>query len=252
MDYRSPTPWLLGGLLVLTGVGVVYAMRQGGVGCSVSVRPGDRIVGFGDSLMVGLVAPLKDVAKRGGCDFAGLAETSTTMAQWLSEPRRSQLQMLLDTFKPTVVLVSLGTNDSKGGTDTAKLNAQIVLIRDWIASTGAKLVWVLPPKLTFPERVSAGVAAAGIDAFPSSNLPLPQPDGIHTTGRGYAGWAEHIWAFMSCSPTPSVALEGLGAALRPVLPSFMVPARPVRATQQVQMQRARSGKKRRGKKRRMV
>jgi len=256
VDYRASTPWLLGGILMLTGVGIVYAMRQGAGVCNVSVRPGDRVLLFGDSLAVGLSAPFRSVAKQGGCDFTSQAETSTSMAQWLSEPRQSQLQALMASFQPTVVLVSLGTNDSKGNAETSRLAAQIVQIRDWIASTGAKLVWVLPPKLPFPERVSAGVRAAGIDGFPSANLPLPQVDGIHLTGRGYAGWAEHIWAFLSCSPTPSDALAGLGAALHPVLPSFMVPARPARVQQTTQaqqqmQQRSRSNKRRRGKKRRM-
>lgn len=229
MDYRSPTPWLLGGILMIAGVGVVYAIQHGGdAACNVSVRPGDRVLLFGDSLAVGLSSPMAEAAKKSGCDFTSMAEVSTNMAQWLSEPRRSQLQALIDSFAPTVVLVSLGTNDSKGMTDTAKLTAQEAQIRDWIARTGAKLVWILPPKLPFPERVSEGVKANGINAFPSANLPLPQGDGIHPTGRGYAGWTEHIWAFMSCTTAPADALAGLGAVLRPVLPSFLSPARPNR------------------------
>ena len=251
MNLRSPTPWLIGGVLTLAGVGIVSLMRQGAA-CVVSVKPGDRVLAFGDSLMVGLSTPLKSIATSGGCDFTSMAEISTTMAQWLSSPRRDNLQALMASFRPTVVIVSLGTNDSKGNTPVATLEQQVGQIRDWIVSIGATPVWAMSPKLPFPDRVSPIVTASGIQAFPSSNLPLPQADGIHPTGRGYAGWAEHLWAFMTCSTASADALAGLGAVLRPMLPSFMAPARPTRQGGGQAGQRGQSKAKRRGKRRRRV
>jgi hypothetical protein len=204
---------------------------------------------IGDSLAVGLSTPMRGLCAKSGCDFQAIAEVSTTMIQWINEPRRSLIQSALEGFRPTLVLISLGTNDSAGNTPTDALNAQITKLRDWVQSSGAAIMWILPPKLNFQERVGWGVKAAGIESFPSANLPLPQPDGIHTTGRGYAGWAEHIWAKLTCSPEPSVSLQGLEAIFQPVVPSFMVPARPGVAWRAASTAAKKTKPRRRGRKR---
>lgn len=227
MDLRSPSPWVFGGLLTLATVGLVYKIQEQaeGASCRPSVGAGARVLLVGDSLSVGLKTPLGAIATRTGAELLAFAESGTTMRRWLND---GAVSLALQQFNPHLVLVSLGTNDSKGNTPDATLAEQVGQMKTWLTSTGAKLVWILPPKLPFPERVSPAVKAAGIEGFPSAALPIPQPDGIHTSGRGYAGWAEHIWAFLSCAPAPQVALSGLGAApRRPILPPFMVPARPV-------------------------
>ena len=227
MDFRSPGPWLLGGILTLAGVGIVWSIKQSGstgASCEPHIRPGDRILLVGDSLSVGLKTPMSALAKQSGCDFLSFTSSGTTMGRWIGD---AQVSAALASFQPTLVLVCLGTNDSKGNTPDATLAAQVVKMRDWLGAGGAKVVWILPPKLPFPERVGKAVIAAGIESFPSATLPIPQPDGIHTSGRGYAGWAEHVWAFLSCSTAPTTALTGLGAApRRPMVPDFMTRTKP--------------------------
>lgn len=220
---RSSGPWLLGGLLTIAGVGIVSALKQEASSCQPVVGPGSRIMLVGDSLAVGLQVPLGQLARTTGSEFAAFSQSGSTIRRWV---RDAQVSATLGTFKPTVVLVCLGTNDSLGNQPTEVLASQISEMKDWLQESGAAVVWILPPKLPFPERVSGAIKAAGVKTFVSANLPLPQPDGIHSTGKGYAGWAEHIWAFLSCSSAPKTALSGIGPApRRPVLPSFMQPAR---------------------------
>jgi lysophospholipase L1-like esterase len=220
-------PLLLGGILTLAGVGILYSIKhppEGAIGCVPSVHAGDRVLLVGDSLSVGLKTPMQALATKTGASFASFTESGTTMRRWIND---AQVSATLQNYLPTLVLVCLGTNDSAGNTPNETLAGQVTQMRDWLTSTGAKIVWILPPKLPFPDRVGPAVTAAGIASFPSSTLPIPQPDGIHTSGRGYAGWAEHVWAYLSCSPAPAAALAGLGAApRRPMVPGFMVRARP--------------------------
>lgn len=228
MDFslKSPTPWLLGGIITLAGVGIIYQIRRGAEGafCVPEIKPGSRVLLFGDSLAVGLQTPMRDLASKTGCDFTALAVSGTTMARWIND---AQLASTLQTFQPTLTITSLGTNDSKANYTAEQLAANVQAIHNRATSTGAHHLWVLPPKLPFPDRVSSIIHDQNIPAFPSASLPLPQPDQIHTTGRGYAGWAEHIWAYLMCSPAPTTALSSLGAAPRnPQLPSMFVPARP--------------------------
>lgn len=225
VDYRSPTPWLLGGVLVLAGVGAVHALSNasGTIGCKPTVKTGDRVLLFGDSLAVGLSTPLREIASKSGCEFQALAKSGTSMAHWLGE-RRADLEATIARLQPTVVLVSLGTNDSKGMTSEEKLATQIASIAELVGKT-SKLLWVRPPKLPFADRVSAAITSQGIAAFDSAALPIPQADGIHPTGRGYAGWAEHLWASMTCSTTPVEALSGIRAPSVPRVPAFLRPAR---------------------------
>ena len=226
MNVRNASPWLFGGIFAAAGVGILYAIKKAGLGavCQPHIKSGDRVLLVGDSQSQGLKTPLGSLAKKTGIEFQSFTESGTTMGRWLHD---AQVSATLASFKPTLVLICLGTNDSAGNYSDEKLASQVVAMRDWIKASGADLVWILPTKLRFPERVSPAVNAAGIDAFPSATLPIPQVDGIHSTGRGYAGWAEHIWAFLSCAPTPQVAMQGLGSAPRvPNVPSFMVPARP--------------------------
>lgn len=227
MDFslKNPTPWLLGGIITLAGVGIIYQMRRGeGASCIPQLKPGTRVLLFGDSLAVGLQTPMRDLATKTGCDFTALAISGTTMPRWIND---GQLIATMQSFQPNLVITSLGTNDSKANYTAEQLKQNVDLIHKRATSLGSFHLWVLPPKLPFADRVSQIVREAKIDAFPSASLPLPQPDGIHTTGRGYAGWAEHIWAYLMCSPSPTTALSALGAAPRnPQLPPMFVPARP--------------------------
>jgi hypothetical protein len=221
---RSVTPWLLGGVFVLAGVGAVHALSTA-VGCRPTVKAGDRVLLVGDSLAVGLSTPFREICAKAGCEFQALAKSGTRIIQWLQGQRRADLQATIDRYQPTLVLVCLGTNDSYGSDSEATLAKHVADLNGWL-SQHSSVLWIRPPKLPKPDKVSPAVVEQGIPAFDSSVLPIPQPDGIHSTGRGYAGWAEHVWASVTCSAAPAQALSGVSAPRLPPVPSFMRPARP--------------------------
>lgn len=164
--------------------------------CTKDVSSGDTIALLGDSLAVGLNPKLHALATASGCTFKAFAETSTTMSMWLHD---ANVQAYLTSAKPDLILVCLGTNDSKASFTTAELAAYIAKMNQWLTSTGAKVIWILPPHLPFADRVSPLVIAAGISTFYSAGLSLGQADGIHPGGNGYVTWANAIWSDLTCS-----------------------------------------------------
>jgi lysophospholipase L1-like esterase len=228
VNVRDPTPWVLGGVLVATGVGLAVAVRKHGEpACRPSVAPGSRVLLVGDSLAVGLGPPLRSAFTRAGADFLALAKSGTTMTYWIAGAPRASVEAALGSFSPTLVLVSLGTNDSYGARSDEQLRSDVAAVHALATSRGAEMAWILPPSLPKPDRVGPLVRQAGLHGFESSRLPLRQADGIHPSGRGYAGWAEHVFAWLSCQPEPSVALSGAALASlrrRPQV-SFLRPAR---------------------------
>lgn len=128
-----------------------------------------------------------------GVSFLGDGRVSTRIDQWASQPWLAGDL----TLAPTFVLVSLGTNDMKlfdPALETPFLKALVAKLR----ATGARLVWILPPVMPFPDKgVLAMIAATGMPLFHSEALVLPRgSDQIHPTSVGYAGWAGAIWSFL--------------------------------------------------------
>ena len=185
-------------------------LPQSKTDCSKKVSSGETVLLIGDSLAVGLNPKLKALATASGCSFKAFAETSTTMSRWLHD---SEVQAYMTASKPSLVLVCLGTNDSKASFTDAQLAKYIADMRDWVTSMGARLVWILPPHLPFPDRVSQLVIAAGIDTFYSAGLSLGQSDGIHPSGNGYMLWAGAIWSELTCT---SQSAPDLGVSRRVV------------------------------------
>ena len=161
----------------------------------------------GDSLAVGLGPKLKTLATATGCSFKYFAETGTTVSRWI---RASEVQAYMTASHPSLVLVCLGTNDSKSAYTDAQLSKYVSDMRDWVTSTGARLVWILPPHLPFPDRVSQPVVDAGIDTFYSAGLSLGQSDGIHPGSSGYTTWANAIWSDLTCTSqsAPDLGFSG--------------------------------------------
>jgi len=148
---------------------------------------------IGDSLAIGLAPSLKALLGRLGGTFTGRGIVNATMKQWLSG---SLLDDALRAAKPTLVLVSLGTNDAKP-VDVDRSEAATELASR-IARSGADVVWILPPSLPFPASdTSLSIASAmrkgGFPSFASGALSIPrQSDQIHPTIDGYAKWADVI------------------------------------------------------------
>lgn len=195
--------WVYAGLAVAAGVGLAKVMHRGP-----RVVPGKtRLLLLGDSLAVGLIPYIKCLASEQKVAFDGLAVVGTRIDQWAGSQK---LVSHLASFQPTLVLVSLGTNDSYMRPDAAKRQAPYLeTLLSKIAATQPELGWIGPPTLPQtsigkPDPALRAMLQARIPAadwFSSSALSIPRgPDGLHPTARGYAGWAGAIWHWLSGPP----------------------------------------------------
>lgn len=194
---RSSKQWLYAGLAVVAGVGVVRLLS------GPRIRRGLKVLLIGDSLAVGTAPHYAALAKEAGVEFKSLAVTGTRIDQWASSV---ELPKILQSFKPDLILVSLGTNDAfMKGDVVAKQRAQLDRLLQGLQ--GTTVVWIGPPAL--PNPPSPGIVAMIQDSagsplaprfhyFHSERLQIPRgPDSIHPTVRGYAGWAGAVWHWLS-------------------------------------------------------
>ncbi|HMG13525.1 MAG TPA: SGNH/GDSL hydrolase family protein [Gemmatimonadaceae bacterium] len=190
---------------------------------SPKIRPGDRILLVGDSLAVGLTAPLKALAAERGVPFQALATVGTRIDQWAQSDALSQA---LESFQPTLVLISLGTNDAYmqpsanqdiGQRQAPYMEALLQKIEQYTHKSDYGLgpraiVWLSPPTLpaaaiSLPSvmrliesehQVSLPKIKPRVSFFPTQSLTLPRgPDGIHPVARGYAAWAGALWQWLT-------------------------------------------------------
>lgn len=190
--------WLYAGLAVVAGVGLTTLIRRGP-----KIVPGKtRLLLIGDSLAVGLGPPMQAIARDQKIPFDAVAEVGTRIDQWATRP---DLDQHLAAFHPTLVLVSLGTNDEymQGAGVVSRQAQKLQALLAKLHAAGADVVWIGPP--TLPKPQSNGIVPmlkATIPAshyFPSDTaLTLPRgPDQIHPTVAGYAGWAGALWQWLS-------------------------------------------------------
>lgn len=205
MDRR----WLYAGLLAAAGVGIARVLKKP------KLVPGEsRILLVGDSLAVGLSTPLKALATDQRIGFNAVAQVGTRIDQWGGKgtPQSAQLDAALDATQPTLVLVSLGTNDeyiTMGNPPERQapyLKALIEKIERYVHKgdygLGAELIWIGPP--TLPKKGTNGIRALLAATIPqarffdSQRLSIPRaPDNLHSTPKGYAGWAGALWQWLS-------------------------------------------------------
>jgi lysophospholipase L1-like esterase len=191
--------WVYAGLVVAAaGAGLAKLLPSGP-----RIRPDTRLMLVGDSLAVGMAPYFSCLSKEQKLPFDALAKVSTRIDQWAAS------QVLTDhvaTFQPTLVLVSLGTNDAfmMGDVATKQRPALAQLIAK-LSAGGAEIAWIGPPQL--PGKPNAGLLALLKSAFPTANyfasetLPIPRgPDGLHPTAKGYAGWSGALWQWLSGPP----------------------------------------------------
>jgi len=185
--------WILGGLLLASGVGLMAAASRKNL-----IRPDTRLLLVGDSLAVGLAPHLELLAEEEGIeDYRALAVSGSRIDQWADS---AALEEVLETFHPTLVLVSLGTNDEALGPGAADRQAEaldelLALFED----TDAAIAWIGPPELPFE---GGGVRELLMEAVPhyfdSEDYEIPRgPDDLHPTAAGYAGWAGVIWTWLT-------------------------------------------------------
>lgn len=205
----SNRAWIYAGLgAAVTAVGLVELTR------GPTLRAGDRVLLVGDSLAVGLSVPLGALAREYGIAFQAIAVVGTRIDQWATSP---DLRQALASFKPSIVLISLGTNDAYMMAPPDVYARQKPYLEELLqmieTAQPRSIVWIAPP--TLPKaavslpRVRALIAEAhAIDLpkhlrprvalYPSDRLLLARgPDQIHPLASGYASWAGALWQWLT-------------------------------------------------------
>lgn len=185
---------------------------------------GQRVLLMGDSLGVG-VGPLleKELRAQGIADFKNISVGGKNIAQFSdnSYAEGKSLEKALAEYKPTIVFISLGTNDEairriKGGDPryftAANLAKNLVGPNFSVAKQRRKAIARLAGKLSGVQTVFIGPPASDPTLWPmdrefrellastwsgnyfSTEAVAPQKcsDRIHLTGSGYKSWASDI------------------------------------------------------------
>jgi lysophospholipase L1-like esterase len=188
--------WILGGLLLAGGVGLVRAARS-----HPKLGETSRVLLIGDSLAQGLSPHLSGLATEARLPYVGAGVSGSRIDQWVTS---QWLRSTLADFGPTLILISLGTNDAYSG-GTAEQVSQYAAELLTQLPAAADIVWIGAPLL---PRQSAGhsidlgvieaIAAQAPHYFDSQELDIPRgPDGLHPTAAGYAGWAGALWEWLA-------------------------------------------------------
>ena len=185
---------------------------------------GQRVLLMGDSLGVG-VGPLleKELRAQGIADFKNISVGGKNIAQF-SDNRHAEgksLEKALAEYKPSIVFVSLGTNDEtirriKGGDPryftAANLAKNLVGPNFSVAKQRRKAIARLAGKLSGVQTIFIGPPVSDPTLWPmdrefrdllastwsgnyfSTEAVAPQKcsDRIHLTGSGYKSWASDI------------------------------------------------------------
>jgi len=140
-----------------------------------------RVALIGDSYTVGLGPELAKLIP----DFRYEGFVGTRTDQWASHAQAcGHCGDWLAAFKPSVVLVSLGTND---GASPNPANYQAIVRT--IHGIGARVVWIEPPTAVKVPAVRAVIASLGVPTVPAPTLPMAS-DGLHP--KSYSSWAAEI------------------------------------------------------------
>lgn len=205
--------WILGGILLAGGIGLVTAIRR-----RPRLTEHSRLLMFGDSMAQGLDPHMKALSKEAGIPYFVAAAPGTRIDQWASSHK---LVGYLTDFQPTITLVVLGTNDAyMSGNVWEKqaphMEALVKKLREFSNvnvndapgshySAGTEIVWIGPPALPNPHGGRApnaeflsSLAEHAPHYFDSAAYEIPRgPDGLHPSAAGFAGWAGQIWSYLS-------------------------------------------------------
>ena len=149
---------------------------------------------IGDSLGVGLLPHLKQLATRDGVKLDGAPVGGTTIPTWTNGAQYQANVAGAIKWPTTHFFVSLGTNDAlgKGVIDVAPLVTRL-------RSSGARVSWIGPPNFPGSPAAVASLkrqcAALGVQYIDSTKISFEHAKGdkIHATPRGYATWAAWLW-----------------------------------------------------------
>ena len=178
---------------------------------------GQRVLLIGDSLGVGVGPTLeKELRPLGIASFKNISVGGTNIMQWVvgRYQQCKDLDAALASYKPTIVFISLGTNDESSRSyiimgkpfvlpygptfDVAKQRApHVAKMREKLA--GVKSIWLGPP-ISHPDKWPADrkfrdmiASSWGPDYFNTEAVaPSKAGDKIHFTGAGNKTWASAI------------------------------------------------------------
>ncbi len=184
---------------------------------------GIKFLIIGDSLSVGLKPQFKTlIAADGGVLVnRGMGEDpdnrgGTTITQWANSFAAQSLDYYASN-KPSIVVISLGTNDANGQHNQQQVKTDTAKLIQVLQSKGVgKIIWIGPPKFTSTTSeggsrtdtpnvnnttvqtviagIKSGQSGCYYDTY-SKNLNIfPQKyNGIHPGGDGYGVWAKAVW-----------------------------------------------------------
>jgi lysophospholipase L1-like esterase len=166
--------WILGGLLLAGGIGVARIVTA-----HPKVRDDTRLLLIGDS--------------------AGVS--GSRIDQWIDS---QWLTSALEEFGPTLILISLGTNDAYSNFSPEQV---VEHMRSLLARVpeDVEVVWIGVPGLpaSYSGRSPNLDMLEAIEGeapyyYESHDLEIPRgPDALHPTARGYAGWAGDLWDWLT-------------------------------------------------------
>lgn len=182
--------------------GTALLLAQDGAAPASAQPKTRRVVLVGDSLAVGLAKPLGAELGARGVALQVRAATGANAGAFTEGSGAQSLGKLLADFRPDVVLVSLGTNDTVPGAEALakKLPARFALLASRSSAAGARVVFLEPPALPWsrePIHQAAAHAQAALIVAPAIEQA---PDRIHPTGAGYAAWSKFIASRKELSP----------------------------------------------------
>lgn len=198
MRIRSNRAWLLAGAaLAAVGGAIVFLGRRP------KIDADSRILLVGDSLAQGLAPQLRAMAEDEGLPFVALGVQGSLISDWaglVPTDSSAALAATLESFRPTLILVSLGTNDeyasaSYAASEADDLEALLALVEEY-----GEVVWLGPPELPHEESngATAMIRQTGVAYFPSDRLEIPRGgDNLHPTVAGYGSWAGMLWSWLT-------------------------------------------------------
>lgn len=152
---------------------------------------------IGDSMLDGIGSRLVDYTSANGYELHTFIWYGSNSKHWATT---HDLEYLIDRYRPTFIVMSLGTNDL-GYSDYSRREGWIRTIVEKFGSI--PFVWIGPLPLsrrgmTNRHIVSVMRECIGADRFyDSSDTRCARVDGVHPTYAGAAKWVDSIAKWMS-------------------------------------------------------
>lgn len=166
------------------------------------INENDRVLLMGDSHVENLDYVINKLAKNSNVEFKSVYVIGSTIHQW-SNPVTNGWDLSnkwdeIYDFKPSIVLVSLGSNDSYSGECKQEyLDAFLYKLEE--IESEYQIVWIGPPNLVRAkfgeEKCYSMFSNSGLNYLDSRKIVIDmEPDKLHTNGKGRKIWGNWIWS----------------------------------------------------------